>query len=336
MISASNKELEARFNQIITKGRKDNTYKFALARFLLEHCNRLDSRHIHEKVRTSQPEVVPYQDIADAFLSYYWHQECKYRIRQNYNDAKPPSVVTIIREVFGEKYIPEPFKQMDRYKIEMAQSEIRKRVFGSEKNKTSQVVPRFQNIKEGSSTRRMQVFYDYDDEKEQLRIFPQALMFFYENYSVLIKSVLLEWAKFLEKINTLPRLIAKIESAEVKRGALKKYIMIFKDFRSCFYCNTALDRTEVNVDHFIPWSYIFEDESWNLVLSCHRCNMRKNDSLAGTHFLDELILRNKKYQDRIEDLRRSLLRLGSDTWQKEITSQYRNCKLYGFSEVKLP
>lgn len=336
-IFLANSELTTVFNHILTKGRKDNTYKFALARFLLDHSNRLDERYIQTKIKNNESEVVSYEELAEKFLKYYWHQECKYRIRQNYNDAKPPSVITIIRNVFGTKYIPEPFKNMPNDKIRQAQIQIQKKVFGKESNKTSQVVPRFQNIKEGTSTKRMQLFYDYDDEAAQLRIKPQALLFFHQNYSTLLKAVILEWAKFLEKINTLPRLIAKIETAEAKRGSLQKYVKIFKDFRSCFYCNTSLDKTEVHVDHFIPWSYIFEDESWNLVISCRRCNLRKNDSLVGMRFLEELIKRNKTYQDKIGELRRSLLKLGTDEeWEKEITVHYRNCKMYGFSEVKIP
>lgn len=328
------KELTEKFNQIITKGRKDNTYKFALARFLLDYSNGLEEQYIQTKIKNNEKEVVSYQDIAEKFLGYYWHQECRYRIRQNYDDDKLPYVITIIRDVFGTKYVPEPFKSMSKDKIRRAQDQIRRDVFG--KGKKSQVVPRFQNIKEGNSTKGVKIFYDYDNEKAQLEIKPQALLFFRENYQPLLKSVILEWAKFLEKINTLPRLIAKIESAERKRGALQKYVKIFKDFRSCFYCNTSLDSTETHVDHFIPWSYIFEDESWNLVLSCERCNLNKNDSLAGTQFLEELIQRNKTYQDKIEELRRSLLKLDAGKgWEKEITNHYRNCKTYGFSEVKI-
>lgn len=337
MSLVNNNELAERFNQIITKGSKNNTYKFALARFLLDYCNGLDKQYIQNKIKNNENEVVSYQELADKFLSYYWHQECKYRIRQNYNDAKPPSVISIIRDVFGNEYIPTPFKDMPKDKIRLAQLEIRRRVFGKEKSKTSQVVPRFQNIKEGNSTKRMQLFYDYDDEAAQIQIKPQALLFFYENYQPLLKSVILEWAKFLEKINTLPRLIVKIEKAESKRSSLHRYIKIFKNFRSCFYCNTPLDSTETEIDHFIPWSYIFEDESWNLVVSCGKCNSHKSDSLAGSVFLEELIKRNKTYQNKIFELKKSLLKLDAGKgWKREILNHYRNCKSYGFSEVELP
>lgn len=38
------------FNSILTKGKKDNTYKFALARFLLDYSHSLDDSYINAKI----------------------------------------------------------------------------------------------------------------------------------------------------------------------------------------------------------------------------------------------------------------------------------------------
>jgi len=330
------KELKHDFISILTKGRKDNTYKFALARFLLEHSQNCEPDFIEKKIANNEKQIVSYQEIANMFLKYYWHQECKYRIKQNHNDAKPPSVITTIRTVFGEEYIPHSFESMEPKKKAIAQKEIREKVFGKEKQKTSLVIPRFQNIMEGSKARRKEIFYENNEEKAQLEIKPEALKFFHDNNTVLMKSVILEWSKFLEKINTLPRLIAKVQSEERKRGPIRKYLKIFNDFSNCFYCNTSLADTEIHVDHFIPWSYIFEDEAWNLVLACERCNLRKSDSLAKSYFRDELIKRNHDHQ-KIGVLRKSLLKLDAGNgWEPEIKHHYRNCMEYGFNVVSLP
>ena len=132
-------ELRRKFITILSKQTsKSNTYKFALARFLLDHSHKPDSS-----------STVSFRDIAEKFLKYYWHQECKYRIRQNYDPNNQPSVVQVIRDVFKENmvdgYIPAYFEDMPQEKIKNAEEEIRKRVFGS--GKKSQVVPRFQRLK---------------------------------------------------------------------------------------------------------------------------------------------------------------------------------------------
>ena len=326
-------ELRRKFISILTKGSKSNTYKFALARFLLDHSHKPDSSYI-----------VSFQDIAKKFLKYYWHQECKYRIRQNYDPKKIPSVVQVIRDVFKERmvggYIPEYFENMPQEEIKNAEAEIIKRVFGI--GKKSQVVPRFQRLKGQPPDRNLHIrgtgdFYDYDVPSGQLEIKPEALSFFKDNYNVLTKAVFLEWSRFLEKINTLPRIIEKVESEVVRRRALTSYQSIFRDQRDCFYCNRTLDERQIHVDHFIPWSYIFEDEAWNLVLACQDCNLKKSDSLAGLDFRNDLINRNRDYKNEIPKLEKSLLNLDAENnWERMIKHHYNNCKEYGFNVVTLP
>ena len=326
-------ELRRKFISILTKGSKSNTYKFALARFLLDHSHKPDSSYI-----------VSFQDIAKKFLKYYWHQECKYRIRQNYDPKKIPSVVQVIRDVFKERmvdgYIPDYFEDMPQEKIKNAEAEIIKRVFGI--GKKSQVVPRFQRLKGQPPDRNLHIrgtgdFYDYDVPSGQLEIKPEALSFFNNNYNVLMKAVLLEWSRFLEKINTLPRIIEKVESEEVKRRRLAEYEKIFCDQSDCFYCDRRLDDLQTHVDHFIPWSYIFEDEPWNLVLACEQCNSRKSNLLAPEVFQDDLIGRNQDYQNQIPKLKKSLLSLDAENnWEHVIKHHYNNCKEYGFRVQPLP
>jgi 5-methylcytosine-specific restriction endonuclease McrA len=326
-------ELRRKFISILTKGSKSNTYKFALARFLLDHSHKRDSSYI-----------VSFRDIAKKFLKYYWHQECKYRIRQNYDPKKIPSVVQVIRQVFEEEmvdgYIPDYFENMPREKIKNAEEEIKKSVFGS--GKKSQVVPRFQRLRGQPPDRNLHRhgtgdFYDYDIPSGQLEIKPEALSFFKNNYNVLTKAVFLEWSRFLEKINTLPRIIEKVESEEVRRRALTAYEGIFRDQRGCFYCDRRLDDLQTHVDHFIPWSYIFEDEPWNLVLACERCNLRKSNLLAPPNFRNDLIDRNRDYQNEIPKLKKSLLSLDAENnWEPVIKHHYNNCKEYGFRVQPLP
>jgi len=216
-------------------------------------------------------------------------------------------------------------------KIKLAEEEITRKCF-------DEVVPRFQTIREGSSFVTKKIFYDYDESKGKIYVKPEALLFFKQNYPFLFKAVIFEWAKFLEKINTVPKLISKIESDEVRRHSLQKYKTILeKSFKNCFYCNVELKTTKVHVDHFIPWSYIFEDEIWNFVLSCSDCNLKKLDSLATTSFQEKIITRNKDYAEKIDGLKKSLNLLDSGNgWANALGDHYENCGDFGFTVVELP
>lgn len=327
----SDAEMSYYFNSILTKGRKDNSYKFALARFLIEHANSLDSSYINELTEKNQKQIVPYSIIAKEFLKYYWHQICKYKIRQNFNPGKLPLIVQIIQSIFGTEYIPESFGSMNSEMIHIAENQIASKCF-------LEVVPRFQNIMEGSNLISKKIFYEHSHK--DITIFPQALRFFKENHIFLLKAVILEWARFLEQINNgLPKLISKIERYEVPRSSLGKFKALLSIyFDTCFYCNARLEEGKqlVHVDHFIPWSYLFEDELWNMVLSCQKCNLKKHSSLPSKKYLELLIKRNGQYRSRIEDLQKSLHRLDLDgNQEKSIWKHYQNCMDYGFTQVNL-
>lgn len=167
-----------------------------------------------------------------------------------------------------------------------------------------------------------------------------ALKFFRENYLLLLKSIILEWAKFLEKINiALPMLISKIEGLKPERRSLEKAKIILGNyFDKCFYCNNPLpsEKQMIHVDHFIPWSYIYEDEIWNLVLTCRNCNLKKHSSLPPDQIAVHLVIRNKEYCNTIQPLNKSLLRLDSENkYENAITRYYQNCMDYGFTIVTI-
>jgi hypothetical protein len=186
------KGLSYYFNSIVTKAKKDNTYKFALTRFLIEYAHGLDDLYIKTTIENNEKEIIPYSTIAKEFLKYYWHQICKYKIKQNYNVERLRLIVQIIQSIFGTQYIPEPFRAMNSNMISNAEKQITKKCF-------VEVVPRFQNITDGNDATSKKMFYDHYDNK--IFVEPQALSFFKNNYNLLFKAVILEWAKFLEKIN---------------------------------------------------------------------------------------------------------------------------------------
>jgi hypothetical protein len=229
--------------------------------------------------------------------------------------------------IFGTQPIPEPFESMPKEKLADAEKEIQKKCF-------SRVIPQFQSTPGGNRASLGKMFYEHD--KHFIHINPTALKFLKENHSLLSKAITLEWARFLEKINPgLPMLISKIESIGRHKGSLEKVkLVLLKHFDTCFYCNKPLssERQLVHVDHFIPWSYVFEDELWNMVLVCRGCNLKKHGSLPSERFVYRLVERNKEYLDTIDLLKKSLSRLNPESnCERAITKLFQNCLDYGFA-----
>jgi len=327
--------LKIAFRNILKMGNKSNTYKFALAKFLLEYSNKFTYDELKSAVKIKKSFDVQYSQIAKFFLKFYWHQECKYRIQ--HSDPKyTPNVIQSIRKHFGTKYISKTLDKVENSKEKTVKtlSEIEKNVFGKKANKTSNVVPRFHTVTNQNYT---DMFFKNKENDRKIILDAQIVNFLKENHALLMDSVLLHCAIFLEKRNKIPRLIQKIDTGDVSRTPInKKFIELFPEQKTCFYCTQKLEKAKTHVDHFIPWSYVFENDPWNMVLACDRCNLKKSHSLSAG-FLNKLLKRNETQNKIPGDLQNSLLKLSfGGEWKKEIKLLYSNCKDSGFPEIKLP
>ena len=90
------------------------------------------------------------------------------------------------------------------------------------------------------------------------------------------------WVRFTEQFTSAPRLHDKIDGTNLKRGAVsqwRKSLMAIQNGR-CFY-DESHDMASPEVDHVLPWSFVLEDRTWNLVLACRKCNNEKRDRLTN-------------------------------------------------------
>ena len=269
-------------------GHVDDTYKFALARALLDYC--------HSEGGKPAPElVIKYEYLAEKFLEYYW-KLAWFGIKQNVRGAES-RVLKTIRELFGEK-TPERFddaQQQYRTEIGKAKSSILTGVFGHARSRTSIVVHAFQNVPAGAHAIPDEVFYKPDDDDQCLKMYHEALSFMSRNYDVLRYNVLARWSLHLENLNpSMIKIMTKLSREKIKRSDLKKFHdMLTKYFDTCFYCGVRLG-DGMEVDHFIPWSYVLEDNLWNMVLACRSCNRKKGNQLPDVRHLEKIYAQNSR------------------------------------------
>ena len=322
------------FMRILEGGARDTTYKFALARALLE----LSSEWVKEGHRG--PRTVEYDELARRFLRYYWHQECVFHIRQHHHKEKEAAVIRAIRDNPGGDAAAArgDFDALDGDYKQGAVRDIRRDVFGRAKSKKSNVVPKFQKVKIGGCAQLIPAFYTFDDEKGTLTVGAAACRFLAANYSVLLDAVTLRWARYLEGANGgLPGLIAKIEAARARPPSRNSTFIrsaadaVYRKDKRCFYCSCRLRRKDVEMDHVIPWSFLFDDHLWNLVPACGGCNGRKGRSLPDRRTYALLERRNVSKAGSIDRLAESLEELGrGGDWRREMRARYDTCRRHGF------
>jgi hypothetical protein len=103
------------------------------------------------------------------------------------------------------------------------------------------------------------------------------------------------WVRFTEQFTSSPRLHDKIGGANLLRGPVWKWHEPLMKIQGekCFY-NASHDMAAPEVDHVLPWSFVLEDRTWNLVLACRKCNNEKRDRLVNIDALERLCDRNEK------------------------------------------
>lgn len=339
----SDEKFQQIFLHVISQSRRDNTYKFAFARFLLEYAE-----------SEAEPRV-NFKKIAKYFLRYYWPQICNSKLFQSAIDSRSvdekrrPKIVQLLNSEFPEPYYPYTFEKISQKEPEKINSLIEK----IEKECFKVVTFAFQRVKEGDTDLDMSpMFFDYKikgrkpsrpdqvyvDFDYGIILNPHAIDFLKRFSGLLKKSVILEWAKFLEPLNIgYPQIIKSIESEFEPRNLQKERKMLEKIQNECFYCEKILNDNEINVEHIIPYSYLKHNKMWNLTLACKKCNCKKLGSLPKPKidWMDKIHRRNKTFREKIPELDKHLKELGDD-FKMKMDIMYDLSINQGFIEKEMP
>ena len=339
----SDGEFQQKVMHIISQSRRDNTYKFAFARFLLEYAeNETETKLNFEK-------------IAQYFLKYYWPQICNSKLfqsaidSQSLDEKRKPKIVQILNSEFPESYYPETFDQISQKEPEKIHNVIQKI-----KEECFKIVTfAFQRIKEGDTDIDVTpMFFDYKikgrkpsrpdqvyvDLDYGIILNPHAINFLKRFNGLLKNAVILQWAKFLEPLNIgYPQIIKSIESEFEPRNLQKERKLLEKIQDRCFYCEKVLEKDEVNVEHIIPYSYLKHNKMWNLTLACQKCNCKKLGSLPKTKsdWMKKIHYRNTEFRTVIPELDKHLKELG-DEFTTKMDIMYDLAVNQGFTEKKMP
>lgn len=248
-----------------------SSYKYGLLKAIIDNLYNTD-----EKLKLT------FDQVFSKFAEIYWNLILKYRLKQQ---AKKETYLEQILHLAVAKYgLPEGIA-FENLPIEIM-VEIVHDV--KQKCKTYVVGALFSDTKE--------LFYSFSKEEEWIQINPLMYEFLCKHKVVIEKLNYYEWARFLERINKndgVDHLLNKIDES-AKRNNLSYYRdILFEEFGNiCFYCGKKVTKGYVEVDHFIPWSFVKDDNLWNFVLACPDCNNKKRDKLAAEKYLKDLVIRN--------------------------------------------
>lgn len=281
----SEDELWSAFSCVFSsRSRNDSSYKFGFLKAIIDNLYNVD-----ENLKLT------FDQLFSKFAEIYWNLILKYNLKQKAptNDNKKSFIEQILLGVKDKYGMVEiiPYESLSNQMMVDISHQVKV------KCKTCVVGALFEDTKH--------LFYSFSKKEEWIRINPLMYEFICKHKVVIEKLNYYEWARFLEKVNddkAADHILTKIDKSS-KRNNLSYYRQIlFDEFENkrCFYCGKMLNPKKIDVDHFIPWSFIKNDNLWNLVLACPACNRSKNDKLPDTGYLEILANRNNEMQIHIE------------------------------------
>lgn len=265
---------------VIKNTRMTSTYKMVWIRSIIEICkfNR-DLKTIH------------FDEISEIIFEKYWDQTIFFNLEQGYNSEEPPKIYQIVSEEV-EKYRDTYGRQPKFY------SEVRDKV-NIPVEEISFQLTRYVSHLFPEVNKKPYKIYDLEDLKKRI-VRPYRPDLIHDHFELLSDVISFRWVQFLEGFNESPKISMKVrgtDQKEIKRDTKLKKFWEFLDLenpnRICFHTGKPIEEGRLEVDHVIPWSYLFSDDIWNLVYVDKSVNSSKSNSIPIEETIQKLETRNK-------------------------------------------
>ena len=273
----------------------DNTYKMSWARAITEYLV------THEKAQS-----IHFDELSPLIFKYYWNQIIFFDLNQSPNPSNPPIICQIVKNEIDKhaKLKPILFTRIEN-RIEIPVKKVSDVL-------SKDVSHRFLTI--GSRN-----FEIYELKGRTINVLEPEV---FRKYSdILFELINYRWAQKLEDCNSSPRISKKVRGTDrgkIERGNLskfKQYLYLENPERRCFITGERISDDE-SVDHVIPWSHLYSDDLWNLVLVKKGANSSKSNKIPDERLIKKLEKRNqrllellnkqeldRKIKNRIEELK---------------------------------
>ena len=265
-----------------------NTYKIMWGKAIIDI---LDEEDI---------QFITFEQIAHKMISYYWDLEFFFGLKQAPQKDKSPVIVQVVQEII-ETYKNDSSPIPDWY-VKAEKEVLNYPAFNKWVRKIITI------MKQDVCYRFMIVggqslpTYVLDIDMETITLSEQQIKVIRSNGFVLKQLLNYKLAQLLEQYNDSPRITQKVRGLsdqQLRRNSLKK----FKDILLAlapnepildFYTGEVLDRHDISLDHVIPWSFIYSNDLWNLVITSRSNNSKKSNRTPSKEIIDQLQERNRQ------------------------------------------
>ncbi len=178
--------------------------------------------------------------------------------------------------------------------------------------------------------------------KKEIRFQPSWVEMIQDNTVAILGWIQYEKVKWLQNNNPeVPGLIYKLAPLDEKMrklGHVRKLWDGILDLRSIndVFTNDPIDQSKYDVDHFIPWSFVMNDELWNLMPMDSALNSVKSNRLPAWDDFFVRFAKNQYIMYEIIHEKEGIRKLYEACYRDNLHSIWANQELYrkGNSDVE--
>jgi 5-methylcytosine-specific restriction endonuclease McrA len=228
-------------------------------------------------------------------FKYYWNQTYYFKLKQG-PAHQTPEMMTIVNSAISyyqsctASTVPVWFNKADSFFMD--EDYYPKLLNDLERLLHQDVSHRFMKIMGETQS----VYSIVTKPIKRIRIKSIDAVVLKEHAPILTQLLNYKWVQLLEKFNHAPRIANKVQGSyaqSIRRQNLAKYRKILlrefdkKPIRD-FYTGEVLKENDISIDHVIPWSFMYSDDLWNLVITSKAHNSKKSNHLVDYHFIESL------------------------------------------------
>ncbi len=115
-----------------------------------------------------------------------------------------------------------------------------------------------------------------------------------KNYSIIRGWLSWEWLNYMQSKNiNIPNIVSKLfiplqRDALIKQTKYWKLILNHQKIK-CIYSKIELDKDNISLDHYLPWSFVAHDQLWNLIPTTLSVNSSKSNNLPAEKYFTDFV-----------------------------------------------
>lgn len=279
-----------------------STYKFALLMAMTNLC-------IESGIDDDREHIINYQQLAEQFIHLYWNQTLPF------SDKNSDSVLKQSNTTGQAKVINSILKlQQDIRTTSLIVARIHEVPWQSTLKEVARTIKAYPSryLQNAENKQSREFLFVYDPKANSITL-KRGIAYCFARFSKIVHKLCQQyWTEFVRK--NRHNQIYFSDDVDLQqflfhqsRQSLKLLIPVLLDIQDgqCFYCQQSLT-SNLEVDHFIPWSKYPIDTTHNFVLTDHKCNNSKRDYLAEEIYYEKWLIRNQQHGDTIDKSTKNL------------------------------